>query len=191
MHGARGHSACAFEGGSSTSAERNAVDAGTLPPAAAGWSDMGAEIEVQIASRAHGVPKVAQLQSWARAALFTAEGSPEVTVRIVDEAESAQLNRVYRHVSEPTNVLSFPFESPEQVRLALLGDVVICAPVVEKEAREQNKALEAHWAHMVVHGILHLLGYDHQSESDAARMESEETRILQELGYSDPYLRSA
>ena len=88
-------------------------------------------------------------------------------------------------------MLSFPFESPEQVRLALLGDVVICAPVVEKEAREQNKALEAHWAHMVVHGILHLLGYDHQSESDAARMESEETRILQELGYSDPYLRSA
>lgn len=152
---------------------------------------MRAEIEVQIASQAHGLPTVAQLQSWARAALSAAEGSPEVTVRIVDEAESAELNRVYRHVSEPTNVLSFPFEAPEQVRLPLLGDVVICAPVVEKEAREQNKTLAAHWAHMVVHGTLHLLGHDHQSESDAARMESEERRILERLGFCDPYLRSA
>ncbi len=152
---------------------------------------MRAEIEVQIASQAHGLPTVTQLQSWARAALSKVEGSPEVTVRIVDEAESAELNRIYRHVSEATNVLSFPFESPEQVRLPLLGDVVICAPVVEKEAREQNKRVKAHWAHMVVHGTLHLLGYDHQSESDAERMESEERRILERLGFSDPYLRSA
>ncbi len=148
-------------------------------------------VNVQIASRSHGLPSVSQLQYWAQAALSSAGGSPELTVRIVDEAESAELNRIYRHVSGPTNVLSFPFEPPEHVQSPLLGDVVICAPVVEMEAREQNKTAEAHWAHMIVHGILHLLGYDHQTESDAARMEFEERRILAGLGFSDPYLQPA
>lgn len=151
---------------------------------------MQADIEVQIASRASGLPTVAQLRRWARAALAEAPGRPELTVRIVDEAESAELNRTYRMVSGPTNVLSFPFEPPEPAKLPLLGDVVICAPVVEKEAREQNKTADAHWAHMVVHGALHLLGYDHQREGDAERMESEERRILARLGFSDPYFRS-
>jgi len=152
---------------------------------------MHAKIEVQIASQARGLPTVAQLQRWAQAALCMTGGSPELTVRIVDEAESAELNRTYRRAPGPTNVLSFPFESPKQAQLSLLGDVVICAPVVEKEAREQNKTAEAHWAHMVVHGTLHLLGYDHRDDSDAARMESEERRVLAELGFSDPYLCSA
>jgi probable rRNA maturation factor len=148
---------------------------------------MRAKIEVQIASKTADLPSVKQFQSWARAALFGVEGSPELTVRVVDEAESAELNRSYRHAAGPTNVLSFTFEAPEQVQLFLLGDVVICAPVVEREAHEQNKPVDAHWAHMVVHGTLHLLGYDHQNASDAVKMESEERRILAGIGFPDPY----
>lgn len=148
---------------------------------------MSANIDVQIASQAHGLPTVAQLKTWAQATLSEANGNTELTVRIVDETESAELNRTYRHVSGPTNVLSFPFQDPEHVPLPLLGDVVICAPVVLTEAREQSKTVEAHWAHMVVHGTLHLLGYDHQNEGDATRMEFEERRILAELGFDDPY----
>jgi probable rRNA maturation factor len=172
------------------SAARSAQDAYGSAGTAASWRDMRANVEVQIASRARGLPTVTQLQRWAQAVLSAAPGSPELTVRIVDEAESAELNRTYRKVSGPTNVLSFPFDPPKQAQLSLLGDVVICAPVVEMEAREQNKSAEAHWAHMVVHGALHLLGYDHQQDGDAVRMESEERRILSGLGFSDPYLSS-
>ena len=144
-----------------------------------------------MASQAYGVPSVTQLEAWAIAALSGAEGSPEITLRIVDEAESAELNLTYRHIAGPTNVLSFPFEAPAPLESSLLGDVVICAPVVEMQAREQNKTSEAHWAHMVVHGTLHLLGYDHLNDDDAARMESEERRLLATLGFPDPYLESA
>ncbi len=144
-------------------------------------------VNVQIASRAHGLPSAAQLKVWAQAALSGMEGIPELTVRVVDEAESAELNRTFRRVSRPTNVLSFPFEPPSPVQMSLLGDVVICAPVVEMEAQEQNKIVDAHWAHMVIHGTLHLMGYDHENDVDAARMESEERRILAGLGFSDPY----
>lgn len=150
-----------------------------------------ASVHVQIASPTRDLPSETQLKAWAQAALSGVEGGPELTVRVVDEAESGELNRNYRGVSGPTNVLSFPFEPPEQVKLPLLGDVVICAPLVKREAREQNKTVEAHWAHLVVHGTLHLLGYDHDDESNAALMESEERRILADLGFSDPYLRSA
>lgn len=146
-----------------------------------------ANVSVQFASRAHGLPSAAQLKVWAQAALSGMEGIPELTVRVVDEAESAELNRTYRRVSGPTNVLSFPFAPPEPVQMSLLGDVVICAPVVEMEAQKQNKTMDAHWAHMVIHGILHLMGYDHENDGDAARMESEERRILAGLGFSDPY----
>lgn len=146
-----------------------------------------ANVNVQIASRAHGLPSAAQLKVWAQAALSGMEGVPELTVRVVDEAESAELNRTFRRVSGPTNVLSFPFEPPSPVQMSLLGDVVICAPVVEMEAQEQNKIVDAHWAHMVIHGTLHLMGYDHENDVDAARMESEERRILAGLGFSDPY----
>lgn len=142
---------------------------------------------MQIASKAESLPDVETLRRWAKAALIDAGGNPELTLRIVDEAEIAELNRTYRKVAGPTNVLSFPFEAPPQVRLSLLGDVVICAPVVECEAREQNKAVQAHWAHLVVHGTLHLLGYDHQSDDEAERMESKERRILAGLGFVDPY----
>lgn len=120
----------------------------------------------------------------------------EVTVRLVDAEESARLNERYRHKPGPTNVLSFPFDAPSDVpldalRLAAggmpLGDLVICVPVVAREADEQGKAPMVHWAHMVVHGTLHLLGFDHISEKDAARMEALEIEILDALGYPNPY----
>ena len=112
----------------------------------------------------------------------------ELTVRIVDEAEMAELNARYRHKTGPTNILSFPFEAPPGVELNLLGDLVIAAPVVQREAREQGKTETAHWAHMLVHGTLHLLGYDHLKPAEAEDMEAREINILHELGFSNPYL---
>ena len=110
-----------------------------------------------------------------------------MTVRIVDEAESNELNLTYRGKDKPTNVLSFPFEAPPGLELPLLGDLVICRQVVEREAQEQGKPLMAHWAHMVVHGSLHLLGYDHIEDEEAEEMEALERDIMQELGFADPY----
>ena len=112
----------------------------------------------------------------------------EMTVRIVDEAESHELNLNYRGKDRPTNVLSFPFECPDEVELPLLGDLVICRQVVEREAQEQDKPVMAHWAHMVVHGSLHLLGYDHIEDDEAEEMESLEAQIMTGLGFADPYL---
>jgi len=144
-------------------------------------------VDVQIASKMHVLPSVEQFVAWAGAALCGAEGDVELSVRIVDESEGSELNQAYRNIAEPTNVLAFPFEAPDHVPVPLLGDVVICAPVVCREARNQNKPAEAHFAHMIVHGTLHLLGYDHQAEAQAARMESEERRVLAALGFPDPY----
>ena len=133
------------------------------------------------------LPDVRQLQAWSRAAMQAPSGVVELTIRVVGEDESAQLNETYRGRSGPTNVLSFPFEVPDGVASALLGDLVICAPVVAREAAAQGKSVAAHWAHMVVHGCLHLQGYDHQTDADAEAMEALETRILASLGFSDPY----
>jgi probable rRNA maturation factor len=146
-------------------------------------------LEVQIASDAPDLPDEAAFNRWAQAALK--REAAELVIRIVDEAESAELNGRYRHKSGPTNVLSFPFEAPPGIETDLLGDLVICAPVVEREARAQGKSLTAHWAHMVVHGVLHLEGYDHIEESEAEQMESEEVAILRGLGYDHPYLEAA
>lgn len=132
-------------------------------------------------------PEDPDICRWAEAAWLGDNSETEMTVRIVDEDESAELNQTYRHKSGPTNVLSFPFENPPGVELPLLGDLVICAPVVEREAGEQNKTIQAHWAHMVVHGTLHLQGYDHIQADEATQMEQIETDILAELGYSNPY----
>ncbi|HEX9584783.1 MAG TPA: rRNA maturation RNase YbeY [Gammaproteobacteria bacterium] len=152
---------------------------------------MNASVDVQIASNTGALPSPKQFAAWARAVLAGAEGRVELTLRIVDETESAELNQIYRNVPGPTNVLSFPFEAPAGVALPLIGDVVICAPVVRREAGEQGKCANAHFAHMVVHGALHLLGYDHEHESDALRMEAEECRILEKLGFPDPYAAGA
>ena len=146
-------------------------------------------IDLQIAcEQESGLPTAEQIEQWATAAVQPQSDEVEMTVRIVDEAESHELNLNYRGKDRPTNVLSFPFECPDEVELPLLGDLVICRQVVEREAQEQDKPLMAHWAHMVVHGSLHLLGYDHIEDNEAEEMESLETQIMTGLGFADPYL---
>ncbi|OZG72390.1 rRNA maturation RNase YbeY [Hahella sp. CCB-MM4] len=147
---------------------------------------MTLDVDMQIASESEQLPDEQNIIRWAAAALQT-DDEQEVTVRIVDEEESQQLNHQYRGKDRPTNVLSFPFESPPGIILPLLGDLVICAPVVEKEAIEQHKTLEAHWAHMVIHGMLHLQGYDHILDQDAEVMENLEKGLMQKLGFDNPY----
>ncbi len=133
------------------------------------------------------LPDEAELTRWASLAIADFRETAELSVRIVDEAESQQLNNDYRGKDKPTNVLSFPFEVPEGIELDLLGDLVICAPVVSREADEQNKPLMHHWAHMVIHGCLHLLGFDHINDSDAEEMEALEVKLLSQLDISNPY----
>ncbi|RTZ72275.1 MAG: rRNA maturation RNase YbeY [Gammaproteobacteria bacterium] len=146
-------------------------------------------LELQLATEATeatGLPAQADFERWAGAAL---EDEPRrgLVIRLVDEAESRQLNRDYRGRDKPTNVLSFPFEAPPGVPSEHLGDLVICAPVVAREALEQGKSPAHHWAHMVVHGVLHLRGYDHLEPADAEAMEARERRILAGFGIPDPY----
>ncbi|AXW87345.1 rRNA maturation RNase YbeY [Lonsdalea britannica] len=146
-------------------------------------------LDLQIAcENSDGLPSEAHFQRWLDAVLPQFQAESEVTIRIVDEAESHELNHTYRGKDKPTNVLSFPFEAPPEVELPLLGDLIICRQVVEQEAAEQEKTQEEHWAHMVVHGCLHLLGYDHIEDSEAEEMESLETEIMQGMGFADPYL---
>ncbi len=146
-------------------------------------------IDLQNDAALPGVPEPALFERWVRAALLEPLAALEQTIRIVDEAESQQLNREYRGRDKPTNVLSFPAELPPGLLdHALLGDLVICAPVVEAEAREQGKPVLAHWAHLVVHGMLHLQGLDHQDDETAAAMEAREIEILATLGHTNPYL---
>jgi len=145
------------------------------------------DLDLQIASAASGLPAEDDFRSWVEAALAGRRAEAELTIRVVDAEESAELNGTYRHKQGPTNVLSFPFEAPPGVELPLLGDIVICAPVVAREAAEQGKTAAAHWAHMTVHGCLHLLGYDHIAPDEAEIMESLERDVLSALGYADPY----
>lgn len=137
----------------------------------------------------HKLPNEAQFQRWVENALDQRCDieQPELTIRLVCNDESQQLNQTYRGKDKPTNVLSFPFEAPEHVQIPLLGDLVIAVEVVEREAQEQGKTSEAHWAHMVVHGCLHLLGYDHIKDDEADIMEHAERHILAQLGFDDPY----
>ncbi len=138
-------------------------------------------INVQYASNKQSLPTKKQFKKWAMAALRV---DTEVTIRIVDEDEGRELNNHYRHKDYATNVLTFPLtEEPY-----LMGDIIICAPVVEAEAQAQNKSLEAHYAHLTVHGILHLHGYDHETDPQAELMEGLETAIITKLGYASPYL---
>lgn len=144
------------------------------------------DIDLQIASTEETLPTADALTQWVYAALQS-QRQVELTIRIVDADESQALNLEYRGKDKATNVLSFPFEAPAQIELNLLGDLVICAPVVIREAAEQGKTALAHWAHMVVHGTLHLQGYDHIDEQEATQMEQLEIRILHTLGFDDPY----
>ncbi|MCC6136317.1 MAG: rRNA maturation RNase YbeY [Gammaproteobacteria bacterium] len=162
------------------------LDLHARPPT--GPSHLKLELDLQIALEMPGLPAATDFQRWAEAALVGAayHQDAEITIRIVNEVESAALNETYRHKQGSTNVLSFPFEAPPEVPSLLLGDIVICAPVVLREAVSQGKPPPAHWAHLVIHGVLHLLGYDHD-EIQAEAMESLEIQILAGLGYSDPY----
>lgn len=148
---------------------------------------MNLELDVQCNAELVDVPPFRELEAWVSAALEGRRENAELTIRIVDADESRALNRDYRGKDSPTNVLSFPAELPPEVEIPLLGDLVICAPVVAREAGEQGKPLAAHWCHMVVHGCLHLLGYDHVEDEQAEAMEALETRILARLGYPNPY----
>jgi probable rRNA maturation factor len=144
------------------------------------------DVDVQRASESDLIPVDACLQNWAQRALCEFDEAC-LTIRVVDEEESADLNRRFRSREGATNVLSFRADVPPEVGSPLLGDVVICAPVVAAEAVNQEKDLQAHWAHMVIHGALHLIGFDHQSEADALVMESREIELLAGLGFPDPY----
>lgn len=151
-------------------------------------------LDFQAEFEADNLPDFDQLNLWAQAALKDLKEHADLSVVIVGPEESQALNLEFRAKDKPTNVLSFPFEMPEELigldddMANLLGDLIICAPVVEREAKEQNKPLEHHWAHMVVHGCLHLLGYDHIKDDEADIMENLERTILQRLDIPDPYL---
>ena len=146
-------------------------------------------LDLQIAvENEQDLPTCEDISLWLNSTLAKFQPQAEVTVRVVDEPESQELNHDYRGKDKPTNVLSFPFEAPPGIDIDLLGDLVICKQVVEREAIEQNKPLISHWAHMVVHGCLHLLGYDHIEDQEAEEMESLETEIMKSMGYSDPYI---
>lgn len=145
-------------------------------------------LDLQSATSATTLPSEADLRGWIQQG-WLGDADTEVTLRIVDAPEGRELNRDYRGKDYATNVLSFPFEAPPGVELGLLGDLVVCAGVVEHEASEQGKTAQAHWAHLVIHGMLHLQGYDHQDTDDAETMEQLEIRLLAGLGIPDPYHR--
>lgn len=156
------------------------IEAAVEAPA---WDEAGLdweELAGQAIQRAVRASPYAMLDEWP-------DITVEVSLRFVDDETIRELNRDYRGKDKPTNVLSFPFEAPPGVPTTLLGDLVICAPVVAAEAAEQGKPLTAHWAHMVVHGVLHLLGYDHIDDADAEIMEGLEVEILAGLGVPNPY----
>lgn len=146
-------------------------------------------ITVQRAVPKTEMPTSTQLKQWAKKVLARKKPDIEMTIRIVNTEEMTELNTHYRHKAGPTNVLSFPYEMSTDPtdEPPLLGDIVICAAIVQQEAQDQNKTPLAHWAHMVVHGTLHLLGYDHEDPNDADKMESIEITLLKELGFPNPY----
>ena len=144
-------------------------------------------VDVQYAMAVDGRPGEDTIRQWVLQTGPEQKKDAELTVRIVDEAEITALNHRYRGKDGPTNVLSFPYEGIPGVATELLGDIVICAPVVASEAVAQHKPLDAHWAHIVVHGVLHLLGFDHQHDDHAHQMEAREAELLASLGYANPY----
>ena len=140
------------------------------------------------------IPDLSNMKKWISATLENLNANfnqPEVTIRVVSLAESQELNHQYRDKNQPTNVLSFPFEVPEMIPVEdfaeFLGDLVICEDIIVQEAKEQKKSLESHWAHMIIHGLLHLVGFDHITAKDAEEMEGIEVKVLAELGFANPY----
>jgi len=152
---------------------------------------MQTELDIQCLSNASDIPGEKQFNHWVSAVLAEKRVGQTVTIRIVDEKEAQRLNRKYRQRDYATNVLSFPAELPEglpvEIRQSQLGDLLLCAPVVKREAQENGRPEEDHWAHLTIHGILHLLGYDHDQPETAGQMEAREIEILGRLGIPDPY----
>ncbi|WP_428354637.1 rRNA maturation RNase YbeY [Methyloprofundus sp.] len=145
-------------------------------------------LEVQRIIDSPLLPDDAELQLWVEKALIDYTRDAEVLIRIVDTQEITDLNEKYRHKQGPTNILSFPFEKPADVEgLHLLGDLVVCAEVLQLEARNQGKALSDHWAHIIIHGVLHLIGFDHINDTEAHEMETKEVYLLQQLKIDNPY----
>ncbi len=153
---------------------------------------MNVTLDLQLACDHDDIPDESQFELWLLTALRQFREDAEISIRIVDRAESQSLNLQYRHKDKPTNVLSFPFELPPGIPESeidhLLGDLIICAPVVIEEAIQQDKPVLNHWAHLTVHGVLHLLGYDHINDADALEMEQLEKEILATLDIPDPYI---
>lgn len=149
-----------------------------------------ANVEIQYAcsTKYSSIPSEEDIEFWVSTALPESKQEAEICVRIVERDESQNLNNQYRSKDKPTNVLSFPSEIPPEIDIPLLGDLVVCAAIVEQEAVEQSKSVESHWAHLVIHGTLHLIGYDHIEDSDADAMETLETKLMLGLGYPPPYL---
>ena len=143
-------------------------------------------LDLQLASDAANLPPEDQFQRWSQLA-WQGDEPTEVTIRIVDRSEMQALNLQYRGKDKPTNVLSFPFEAPVGIHIPLAGDLVICAPVVAQEAQEQHKDIHTHWAHMVIHGMLHLQSYDHIDDNEAEDMEDLEIHLLTQIGIANPY----
>ncbi len=142
------------------------------------------QLDIQVASNSSSLPNKMHFQTWVDSVLTD---DSEIVIRLVDNAESAELNQKYRHKKGATNILSFPFEVPEMIDSTLLGDLVICAPMIEQQAKQQQKHLLHHWAHIVIHGILHLCGYNHEDDAEAQIMEAKEINLLKKLFIRNPY----
>ncbi|AIY65295.1 MAG: rRNA maturation RNase YbeY [Pseudoalteromonas spongiae] len=145
------------------------------------------DLDLQIAHEFDNLPTFEQFEQWANKALASLKPDAELTIRISDASESQQLNHEYRGKNKPTNVLSFPFEAPPGIELPLIGDLIICPEIVLQESIEQEKGFHDHFAHMVIHGCLHLMGYDHIDSEEALEMESLEKQLLADLNIDDPY----
>ena len=144
-------------------------------------------LDIQIATEYRDYPSEQQFQLWVDTVLKDANVDSEIVIRLIDNEESAELNQQYRHKVGPTNILSFPFEAPEGIEMDLLGDLAVCAPLIAEEARQQGKPLLHHWAHITIHGVLHLLGYDHIENGEADEMETLEIALLSQLNIPNPY----
>ena len=144
-------------------------------------------LDFQVISDSKFLPSQDQFQYWIDSVLKEDSQDSEIVIRVVDEDEMTQFNEQYRNKTGSTNILSFPFDVPDAVESDLLGDLLVCAAVVEREAQQQDKILEHHWAHMIVHGVLHLLGYDHIDDQDAEEMEALEVKILKTIKINNPY----
>ena len=148
---------------------------------------MGMNMDIQNVSGFDNLPENELIVKWAEQALDEQHKDAEITLRVVDINEGRALNKEWRGKDSATNVLSFPVGEVIEHAPNLLGDIVVCAPIVEQEAKEQGKTIDAHWAHLVIHGILHLQGYDHESDEEANVMETKEIKILKKIGYTNPY----